>query len=198
MSVVVAIKDGDKVWMACDSQVTKGWTKDTLTNSNNYKISRPSKEKNTLVGIVGDAKLMNVMKIQDRFIDELTTLKGGFNFDYMVKTVVPNMIESCKEYGVAKKVKDQDTYRINGGVIFAHKDKLYEISSDGCVIEIDGYTADGSGFELALGYLNQNDDKSKRKAIIKAVKSACKTDLYVGYPIIVMNTKDEDVIIVEE
>ena len=30
MSVVVAIKDGDSVWVGCDSQVTSGYTKATL------------------------------------------------------------------------------------------------------------------------------------------------------------------------
>ena len=38
MSVVVAIKEGDKVFIGADSQVTKGGTRTTLKNPNNYKI----------------------------------------------------------------------------------------------------------------------------------------------------------------
>ena len=76
MSVVVAIKDDDRVWMACDSQVSHGWsTKATLTNPNNYKIVRPEKDKQTLVWVVGDLKLQNIIKVQDEFVDELTRLK---------------------------------------------------------------------------------------------------------------------------
>ena len=198
MSVVVAIKDGDKVWMACDSQVTMGYsTKKTLTNPNNYKICRPEKEKNTLVGVVGDLKLQNIIRVQDEFIDELTKLKDEFNFKYVVTKIIPKIFELAKESWLVEKEKDQNFYYFNGGLIFAHKDKLYSISSDGCVTEIDDYCADGSGFRLALGYLNQHNE-DKKDAIIKAVKSACETDNFVNYPIIVMNTKDEEVIIIEK
>ena len=36
MSVVVAIKQGEKVYLGADSQVTKGGTRQTLNNPNNY------------------------------------------------------------------------------------------------------------------------------------------------------------------
>ena len=38
MSVVVAIKEGKKIYIGADSQVTKGGTRATLKNPNNYKI----------------------------------------------------------------------------------------------------------------------------------------------------------------
>ena len=38
MSVVIAIKDKDKVYLAADSQCTCGASKLTLSNPNNYKI----------------------------------------------------------------------------------------------------------------------------------------------------------------
>lgn len=199
MSVVVAIKENDRVWMACDSQVSMGWsTKLTLTNSNNYKICRPEKEKETLIGVVGDLKLQNIIRIQDEFIDELTKLKNEFNFKYVVKEIVPKIFKLSHDNQLVEKVKDQPTYYFNGGLTFAHKDKLFSISSDGSVIEIDDYCADGSGFRFSLGYLNSCTDKSKKDAIVKAVKSACETDMFVNYPIIVMNTKDEEVIIIEK
>jgi ATP-dependent protease HslVU (ClpYQ) peptidase subunit len=199
MSVVVAIKDDDKVWMACDSQVSQGYSKMTLTNSNNYKIVRPKNEKNTLVGIVGNLKLQNAMKIQDSFIDELIVLKGEFNFKEMFTKVMPKIFEIAKKYGVSEKAKDQDSVYLNGVIIFAHKDMLFKLDSDGCVTEVDDYIATGSGGRLSTGYLNQLDNtESKRDSIIKAVKAACQTDLYVNYPIIVTNTMDDEFIVINK
>ena len=107
-------------------------------------------------------------------------------------------INECKKYGVADKVEGQDRYKLNGSLIFAHKENLYRIYSDGCVIEIDDYCASGSGFELAIGYLNQSDLTDKKSDIVKAVMSACKTDLHVNYPIIVTNTLDDEFIVIDK
>jgi len=198
MSVVVAVKDTDRVWVACDSQSTGGYTKRTLTNKNNYKISKPEKEKETIIGVVGDAKLTNIIKIEDFFVDELTKLKDSLDFKYVVKTIVPNIFSLCKNNQLVTKVKDQESYTMNGGVTFAHKNKLFTIESNGYVTEIDDYCADGSGYRLALGYLNQHSDEGKKDMAIKAVKSACESDLFVNYPIIVMNTFDDEILIIEK
>ena len=43
MSVVVAIKKDGIIYMGADSQVTKGGTRTTLSNPNNYKHCIPCK-----------------------------------------------------------------------------------------------------------------------------------------------------------
>lgn len=50
MSVVVAIKKGDKVYLGADSQVTRGGTRGTLKNPNNYKIWKVIGVDNCLMG----------------------------------------------------------------------------------------------------------------------------------------------------
>lgn len=198
MSVVVAIKDEDKVWMACDSQITAGHTKETLSNPNNYKIIKLTKEPSTLIGVVGEAIATNAIKIQDEMIDELTKLKGDFNFKYVVEKIVPKLMSLGIQYRFSYKNKDSDYYFMSSSFVFAHKDKLFTIDGYGYVIEIDNYCANGSGFRPALGYLEQCSDENKKDAIIKAVKASIAIDNYVDYPIIVMNTKDDEVIIIEK
>lgn len=198
MSVVVAIKDEDRVWMACDSQVSKGWSKHTLTNKNNYKICRPNNEKDTLVGIVGSLKYQNALSVQDSFISELTVLKNEFNFKVMVEKIVPKLFNIANQYNTSSKVEGQDYKRLDSRVLFAHKDQLFSVSSDGAVTEIDGFASVGSGEDYAYGYLKQSEGEDVKSRIIKAVKSACETDLYVNYPIIVTNTVDHEFIIIEE
>ena len=38
MSVVVAVRDEGKIWLATDSQVTAGWTKSLLLSQHSFKI----------------------------------------------------------------------------------------------------------------------------------------------------------------
>ena len=83
--------------------------------------------------------------------------------------------------------------------LFAFKDKLFLISSDASVIEIDDCISIGSGECEAIGSLlttQKNEDANIR--IIKAIKSSATHDIYVDYPIILSNTKDTEFEIVTE
>ncbi len=196
MSVVVAIKDGDKVWMACDSQTSYGGTKECSTTSNNHKIFK--QRSNTLIGVVGRARLNNVIRVEDELIDELTHLKDEVDFKYVVKTIVPKLFTLCDKYGLTYKDKQKEQKYIDGAIIMAHKDKIYNIDADGCVTDVPTFYATGSGYSTAIGFLNQCDMADVKDNIVRSVKSACESDLFVNYPIIVMNTKDDEVIIVDK
>ena len=52
MSVVVAIKDGERVYMGADSQSTIGNTRITLRNQNNFKIWKVIDSNNTLMACI--------------------------------------------------------------------------------------------------------------------------------------------------
>jgi ATP-dependent protease HslVU (ClpYQ) peptidase subunit len=160
---------------------------------------KPKKEKDTLLGVVGALKFCNVLHIQEEFINELTKLKDEFNFEYVVKTLIPKIFSIAKTYGCSEKQENQDIYVLDGSILFAYKDNLFKIDNYGCCTEIDDFVVVGSGSSLAMGYLNQhNKNDSKSEIIIKAVKSACESNLYVNYPIIVMNNKDDEVLIIEK
>jgi len=71
---------------------------------------------------------------------------------------------------------------------------------NGGVIEIEDILVDGSGSRLCLGTWNglkDNKEMSVRDKLVQVIKSACESDLYVGYPIIIMNTKDKEIEIIE-
>ena len=183
MSVIVAIKDNDRVVMACDSQATCYGSKETLANKNNYKIFEP--QKNVLVGVVGAVRHANLLYCIEEYIDELTVLRDEVDFKYIVNKVVSKIISTFNNNSA---VKPNSEFYMNSIVLFAYKNQLYKIHGDGSVIEYDEFTATGSGQDLALGVLNNGTSENKRELVINAVKSACSTDLYVNYPIIVMDT----------
>jgi len=122
MSVVVAIKDNDKIWVGCDSQVTRGYSVKSTLSSSQRKIWRASDEDELVMGLVGSLRDLNIL-------------------------------------------------------------------------------ADGSGYELCLGTWNglkDNKEMSIRDKLVQVIKSACDSDLYVNYPIIIMNTKDKEIEIIEK
>jgi ATP-dependent protease HslVU (ClpYQ) peptidase subunit len=195
MSVIVAIKEKDRIYVGCDSQVTTGWGKSTLTNSNNYKIFKPKKEKDVIIGVCGHLRDRDILYCIDEYIEELIKLKNEFDYKYVVKKIVPKIFSELESKN--RIIKDDKVLKeMNNQILFAYKESLFSIGYDGSVIEIDDFCAIGSGQDFAIGFLNEDSEKSSQEKIIKAIKSSCKSDLYVNYPIVVMNTIDDVVEII--
>jgi ATP-dependent protease HslVU (ClpYQ) peptidase subunit len=196
MSVVIAIKDGDRILVGCDSQVTLGYTKSTLKSQ--MKIWKPEDDKQIVMGVVGAFRDANILSTAKEWIEELPKLKNEINFKYIVRNITPKIFRELNNYG-RMKTKDGLQY-IESNVLFAYKDKAYQIEGDGCVMEIDDILANGSGYRLCLGAWNSLKDKDipVKEKLIQVIKAACESDLYVNYPIIIMNTKDDEVEIIEK
>lgn len=196
MSVVVGIKDKDSVWVGCDSQVSMGYTKDTLKL--NHKIWKVTKDSDIVMGVVGSVRDLNILSTTDDWIDDLTKCKNEVNYKYIVRNLVTKIFSELKEFG---RVKDKDGISsIESNVIFAHKDKLFHIQWDGSVLESNDIIADGSGYRLCLGAWNSLKDKNipMKEKLVQVIKAACESDLYVNYPIVIMNTKTNEIEIIEE
>ena len=197
MSVVVAIKKDGVVYLGSDSQVTRGGTRTSLTNQNNFKIWKVKGVDNCLMGHVGLLRDACVIRVMENLVREIDVIHDKVNFEYVVTRVVPKIIEELKFYNYLEsegKFKDMESR-----YLFAFKDKLFVIGFDGSVIEVDDYIAIGSGESESIGSLlttNNNDDPEIR--IIKAIKASAAHDIYVDYPIILSNTKDLEVKVIFE
>lgn len=197
MSVVVAVKDKEtnSVWVGCDSQASCGNLKRILTNKSNYKIFKPNKDDNLIIGVVGILRDANILYCVDNYIDELTMLKNEVDFKYVVTKIVPKLQSILKENKIISE-KDGIIGDMNNQIILAYKDKIFEICNDFCVVEHDECSVIGSGFEFSLGSLSENKNISYKEQVINAIKASCKHDLYVNHPIILMNTMTDDTIII--
>lgn len=192
MSVVVAIKKDGIIYMGADSQATKGGTRRTLSNPNNYKIWAVEGVGKTLMGSVGTVRSANIIKVADDLIPEIVDLKNNVDFKFVVKQLVPRMMDELDGYKVLIKSSD-GTPNMDASFLLAYKDRLYSIDAYGCVIEVDDFFAIGSGASEALGSLYSTvdmDDPVKR--IQEAIKSSATHDIYVDYPIVISNTQDTD------
>lgn len=191
MSVVIGIKENNTVYLGADSQVTRGWTKYTLSNKNNYKIWSVKNTQNVLMGAVGSVREANVISTSDSIVDELKSIKNEVDFSYVVNTVVPNMFAALKNAGVIS-TKEGQPLRFNNSYLLATKDKLFVIDIDGCVVEIDDYIAIGSGEDYAITVLNSTVGQNPKDRIISAIKSTAQNHIYVNYPIVIADTESMD------
>ena len=188
MSVIVAIKDGDNVIIGADSQVTKGGTRITLRNPNNFKIWNVRDVDHCLMASVGNLRDANVIRLLSGLIDDYDIYCDRVNYRFVVKRIVPEIISELKEYGYLKADKYVDF--LDSSYLFAYKDQLYSIGSDCSVIEIDDCVAIGSGANEALGSLLSTDGLPTRERIIRAIKASAASDIYVAYPIVITDTAE--------
>jgi len=198
MSVVVAIKDNDRVWVGCDSQVTRSrTTKGTLTNDQN-KIWKPSDDKNIVMGLVGSLRDANILSTATDWLDELAVLKNEIDYKYIVRKLVPKIFKELEEFNRVET--DKGIKYFCSEVIFAYKNEVYEIEEDGTVVCTDDILATGSGYQSCLGAWRglKDKDMSIKEKLIECVKASCEDNLYVNYPIVIMNTLNDEVEIIEK
>ena len=187
MSVVVAIKENGKIYIGADSQVTKGGTRTTLKNENNYKVWRVIGAPHCLMAHVGNLRDANVVRLMDDLVTDYNIYRKHIGFDFVVKKVVPEIVEQLSQFGYLKEGKNADY--IDSSFLFAYKDQLWVISQDKSVIEVEDYVAIGSGADQAIGSLLSTEGQSPKERIVKAIKSSAATDIYVDYPIILVDTE---------
>ena len=188
MSVVVALKEGNKIYLGADSQVTKGGTRTTLHNPNNYKVWKVDGVKNCLMGHVGNLRDANIVRLMSGLISDYDEYRDSVDYRFVVKNIVPEIVEALKDAHYLKSNNDYVDY-LDSSFIFAYHNKLYYINCDLSVIEIDDYIAIGSGADQALGSLLSTEGQNPQERIIKAIKSSAANDIYVDYPIILTDTE---------
>ena len=197
MSVVVAIKEGGKIYIGADSQVTRGGSRVTQQNPNNYKIWKVDGGKNCLMAHVGNIRDANVVRLMDNVVDDVDEYLGRVDFKFVVKYVVPQIIKRLKEAHYLR-IKDDYLDYLDSSFLFAYKDKLYHINSDASVLEVDDFCAVGSGASEAVGSLLSTQGENSVSRIIKAIKASATTDIYVDYPIIISDTESTEFHVVTE
>ena len=175
MSVVVAIKENGKIYIGADSQVTRGGTRTTLKNPNNYKVWKVLGADNCLMASVGDLRDANVVRLMDSLVTDYDVYRDCIGFDFVVKKVIPEIVGELAKYNLLKEPERIDM--LNSSFLFAYKDKLWVINADRAVIEVEDYVAIGSGSDQAIGSLLSTEGENPKTRIIKAIKSSATSDI---------------------
>ena len=106
----------------------------------------------------------------------------------MVNEFVPHLFDLFDNRHLLKH--KEDDYLCESDMIVAYKDKLFEIISDGAVVECDDYAVIGDGVEEALGsLLTTSDIEDPKERILIALKAGLAHKTRVAYPLVITNTE---------
>lgn len=191
MSVVIAVKEKNRIVMGCDSQVTYGQLKKS-NNNNSCKIFEIKNCKNALLGVVGYKRDSQLLSVENNLIREISILKNEINYEYVVKYLFNDIYEVLKNNNRIERDSNGNLVNyIYDDFIFAYKNEAYLINgSCGSVEEIEDYLVIGSGEEVAIGVLENNKDKSAKERIKEAIKSCSERTIYVDNEVVVKTTKE--------
>ena len=189
MSVIIAIKDKNKIVMGCDSQATIGQIKSKVSQEHS-KIFEIKGLKHSLMGVVGSCRDSQLISVADEIIDPLTKLTEEINYEYVVKNIYNNIYTVLVTNN--RIDRDANGYFVNftkDDFLFAFKDQAYWSSgSDGSVEEIEDYLVVGSGAEIAMGVLENNKDKTPEERIKEAIKACNDKTVYIDNNVVIKRT----------
>ena len=190
MSVVIAIKENGITYMAADTQVSFGDSKRHLKSNSLQKVWAVNDIDNCIMGGVGLTRDLNLIRYgTHELIPEANVLKNDITVGTIMLETVPIIFESIRNY-TELVTGSKDEIEIMSEFVIAYNDKLFDISPDGTVEEVEDYIAIGSGADAALGSLKQTYDEPVYSRLIKALDAAAESNLYVSEPYVVIDTKD--------
>ena len=196
MTVIVAAKDKDKIWVGCDSQHTGDRLVYHLKSQ--PKIWQPEFDAHSIMGVSGELRDMNILSTVETWLDEFPANQKEMDLKYVIRHIVPKMFQELEHYD--RIYVENGIKRMQSTVLYAYKNKAYAILWDGSVAEVDDMAAIGCGLEFAYGAWESLKCKKMpvKDKVIQCVKAACNKDAYVGYPIIVRNTETDRVSVIEK
>lgn len=193
MSVVIGFKQKDKVWLACDKQVTTGERKAFLAN--HHKIIAVPERDGVIIGSVGVLRGINLLETNNNYIDELTYYKEGIDYNYMVNAFPILVNDLYVAHGMIGE--DEQTLNLRNEFLVATDTHLFEVGWDGSVMESQMFAAIGSGAELAFGVLSSYPVKEySDKEVVDILRQAILAASYnvgCGGGGVMMNTAENKV-----
>ena len=197
MSLVVAIKTDHGIVMGCDSQVSYGNNKYSLSGNSSCKIWNIINCPFGLMGSVGvlrDSQLIASHAV----IDPNRIITDSIDFDYVVCELYSTICDILSSYHRISLEPVYDEHGVfippilNNEFIFAYKDTAYQISQEGSIRDINDFLVIGSGAEIATGVLDNNKDKDPEERIIEAIYTCNANTLYIDNNITLFYTYDKD------
>lgn len=186
-------KENDCVWVGGDSLGSNGYTKSV---EGQHKVFRNKVFKNVIMGSTSTFRHIDLLKYSDKLFDELDLYKNTkLDHEYMVMKFIPNIITLFKDGIVSSS-------EINRGANFivGVGNKLFEVQEDYSVLEpMLGFCSVGCGYAVAMGSMitTENMDIPIPERIELALESAEKYCCGVQRPFVIMNTKDDKIIVID-
>ena len=185
MSVVMAVKQGDRIWFGADTQATSGSDRYNYLSPNDYKVIKlDNGVLLTWTGLTVNGQF--VLSHPEWFtVDD----KKGLTKEHIVTKIIPKIYEAFSEEDLFDKGEDGVPPLTGGTILIAYKDKLFEICRDLQVIAYADYQATGSGAN-AIVYGLSKVDKTKdiNEQLLHLLKISAMQDTHVSGPFVFIDS----------
>lgn len=186
MSILIAYKKGDTVYMGTDTRVLLNDHKSSELSKCNYKIQKM--DNGMLVGIRGERKERQILFAYS----SIFTLdkNGELTRKHIVKEIIPNLLKVLEQEQLITWKEGELPY-MNVDLLLAHKGTLYEICAQFAVIRYEDFQAlglNGQYAQATLANTKETDDINER--IVKALRLTAKHCQQVGGPYVLIDTKE--------
>lgn len=190
MSLVIAVKEKDRVVMMADSAETSGEYLSRIYDEGRYKIQVIGE---VLVGSVG--KVSNVRKLLTH--PEWFDTKGKeFDKSFIVNNIVPRFYEELKNSRMLE-INENELPKSKATFIIAVKDRIYKMFNDFSVMEYDRSTSAGCTTGIVYPYIKDIEHGQEKEKMLDAMHISAKLDSAVGAPYIYIDTVDRKYEILE-
>jgi len=176
MSLVIAIRDKDRVVLGADKQISDSGN--GSADHTSTKIWVVDELPGAIMGGVGSARASQIIQYTD--IIDKNFINKDVDTGFIIHSLVPTIVASLKANGINAEIKDGDPcVMLPNSFIFAYKDKAWVIWNDLSVAELDEYLAIGSGSDVAKGALFATKNCNPFDRITMAIGAAAETTLFV-------------------
>ena len=194
MSILIAIKSGNAVYIAGDREVSK----DGVAASSIRRVWRTSGRYGILVGCIAPTHIVSHFKNVHLF--DGSFLSGDdFNYGFMRIPMCYRIMHEFEHHirqDESNCNNDGGGCEINAQFLFARDGSLYSIDQELNAIEVDDFIALGTGSSYAFeSLLNTVEEFDPIVRIKNAVLECKKRGVHIDFPIEIHNTtKSDDVI----
>jgi 20S proteasome alpha/beta subunit len=187
MSLVIAIKDKDRIVLGADKQVSTGGSKEHTST----KIWPVEELPGAVMGSVGSARASQI--IQYASVIDKNLISKDIDTDFIICSLAPTIAAGLKANGFNLEVKENELCELMpNSFIFAYKDRAWLIWNDLSVSELEEYFAIGSGSDVAKGALFATKKHNPFERIVTAIDAASESTLFVDDGIDLLATGEHD------
>lgn len=187
MSLIIAYKKDDVVYMGADTRLVMDDEKVNKVNASNYRIQKL--DSGMLVGYSGDSLEEQTMSA---YTDIFTLDKNGqLTKRHIVKEIVPKLYKLFQDTNLLETPKGEIPF-VKLEIILAYQDMLYIIGPNFMVCRSEGLWTFGYMSQCAHGaFMSIQDTEDVNERIVKAMEISAKYSMHVGGPYVLIDTKDQ-------
>lgn len=185
MSVIIAVKKDDTVYLGADTQVTSGTSKRSVITGAEVKLS--TFDNGVIIGYTGISIVHQILVANPEWLDFQN--EDEFTKEYLITKFIPKLKEVMQLYNYTDN---------NYEFLIVYKSKIYQINDDYTVFNLEHASVIGSGSSVIrykLSKLNTNGDIESQ--ILEALRFSEQYNSAVGAPFLLVNTKDLKTKIIE-